>query len=182
MFSLLAETNFAPWAMLLGLTLLTVILLRRIYRRQGRRGRSTARARSRRPSPATQPRDGMPLADAPPEILRWHVEMHEIARDLQAELDSKMVALQTLIHVARQESERLEAAIAGVSQQTRQSDRRPVEAAESRGAAQLPGTLEQRRDAYRLADLGHSAEAIADFLGSPVGDVDMILGCRSGDE
>ncbi|MDX1944894.1 MAG: hypothetical protein SFU86_05760 [Pirellulaceae bacterium] len=48
------------------------------------------------------------LADAPPEVLRWQVEMHETARDLKAELDSKLSALQALILLARQERERLE--------------------------------------------------------------------------
>ena len=51
------------------------------------------------------------LADAPPEVLRWQVEMHETARDLKAELDSKLSALQALVLLARQERERLEQAI-----------------------------------------------------------------------
>jgi hypothetical protein len=41
------------------------------------------------------------LADAPPEVLRWQVEMHETARDLKAELDSKLSAIQALVAMAR---------------------------------------------------------------------------------
>jgi hypothetical protein len=51
------------------------------------------------------------LLDAPPEVLRWQVEMHETARDLKAEIDTKLLALQRLIQLAREERERLEAAI-----------------------------------------------------------------------
>ena len=36
-------------------------------------------------------------AQPPAELMRWQVEMHETARDLKAELDSKMVALKTTI-------------------------------------------------------------------------------------
>jgi hypothetical protein len=51
------------------------------------------------------------LADAPPEILRWQVEMHETARDLKAEIDTKLAALSALTIAARQERERLEEAL-----------------------------------------------------------------------
>jgi hypothetical protein len=37
--------------------------------------------------------------------------MHETARDLKAEIDSKLLALQALVNVAREERERLEAVI-----------------------------------------------------------------------
>jgi hypothetical protein len=43
----------------------------------------------------------------PMEMMRWEVEMHDTARELKAELDTKMVALQTLIRSAREEQERL---------------------------------------------------------------------------
>lgn len=48
------------------------------------------------------------LADAPAEVLRWQVEMHETARDLKAELDTKMRALQVLIRDADEKIARLE--------------------------------------------------------------------------
>jgi hypothetical protein len=52
----------------------------------------------------------------PVEMLRWQVEMHETARDLKAEIDSKMVALQILIRDARQEQERLATLLARAEQ------------------------------------------------------------------
>jgi hypothetical protein len=50
----------------------------------------------------------LPLVDAPAEFTRWQVEMHETARDLKAELDSKIGVLQALVAMARKETQRLE--------------------------------------------------------------------------
>jgi hypothetical protein len=51
-------------------------------------------------------------ADAKPvsksqEMMRWEVEMHDTARELKAELHSKMSALMSLVRTAREEQERL---------------------------------------------------------------------------
>lgn len=92
---------------LAGVALLLLILLRRSYRYYGRRRRPGLSDKYlttvSRPKP-----ENRSLSTAPPDVLTWHVEMHETARDLKAELDSKMRALQLLIGQARQESERLE--------------------------------------------------------------------------
>ncbi len=50
-----------------------------------------------------------PLRDAPPEVHRWQVEMHDVARELSAQLDSKMRVLQSFTRSAAQEADRLEA-------------------------------------------------------------------------
>jgi hypothetical protein len=49
-----------------------------------------------------------PLRDAPAEIARWQVEMHDLARDLKGELDTKIAILQRLVIDARGAAERLE--------------------------------------------------------------------------
>lgn len=46
--------------------------------------------------------------EPPLELVRWEVQMHDTARELKAELDSKMVALQVLIRQAERECQRLE--------------------------------------------------------------------------
>lgn len=58
------------------------------------------------------------LDDAPPEWTRWQVAMHELARDLKGEIDTKLAALQTLVALARQESDRLEALLAQTQRRT----------------------------------------------------------------
>jgi hypothetical protein len=52
------------------------------------------------------------LLELPPATNRCQVEMHELARDMQGELDSKMRVLQILIDQARREADRLEELIA----------------------------------------------------------------------
>jgi hypothetical protein len=72
-------------------------------------------------SPASRPRlGGSPTAnkttsgrhlDAAPEMERWEVDMRETARELKAQLDSKMSALQALIAAGDRAASRLEAAL-----------------------------------------------------------------------
>ncbi len=52
-----------------------------------------------------------PLRDAPADIERWQVEMHELARDLKGELDTKIAVLQRLVIDASAAAERLEATL-----------------------------------------------------------------------
>ena len=52
-----------------------------------------------------------PLRDALDDIARWQVEMHDLARNLQGELDTKIAVLQRLVIDARAEAERLEALV-----------------------------------------------------------------------
>ncbi len=52
-------------------------------------------------------KEAVRAAQPPVDFIRWQVEMHETARELKAEIDTKMVALNTLIRSAREEEERL---------------------------------------------------------------------------
>jgi hypothetical protein len=56
---------------------------------------------------ARQPFDG-----APADVLQWQVELHQTARDLKAEIDTKLSALRAVALIAREESERLERLLA----------------------------------------------------------------------
>src|SRR5580704_8258124 len=49
--------------------------------------------------------------DAPGAMGRWEVEMHDLARDLAGQLDSKIVIVQSLVQDAQQATARLEALI-----------------------------------------------------------------------
>ena len=104
--------NTTSWLMfLLGTALLTWILLRRSYRYLGRTKDGSHADRRYGTSSSGCERSGQSLAHAPKDVLRWQVEMHETARDLKAELDSKMGALQQLSRIAEQHCQRLETAI-----------------------------------------------------------------------
>ena len=85
---------------LAGLALLTLMQLRRGYRRQKDSSVEAASSNSLAEMQPTRQRA------EPVELIRWQVEMHETARSLKAELDTKMGLLQQLIRIA--ESKRLE--------------------------------------------------------------------------
>ena len=51
------------------------------------------------------------MLDAPPGVGRWEVQMHDTARDLMGELNSKISIVQQLIIDANAAAERLENAI-----------------------------------------------------------------------
>jgi hypothetical protein len=78
-----------------------------------RRRRTTEPEQPRRPFATVRPLSALKEREGerPIELLRWQVEMHDIARQLKAELDSKLSALQALVILAKRESERLEIAI-----------------------------------------------------------------------
>jgi hypothetical protein len=60
--------------------------------------------------PATSPPE-KPYTPVPQDLTRWEVEMHDTARQLSGQLDSKMAALGHLIHEADRAAARLEAAL-----------------------------------------------------------------------
>ncbi|MBI2481027.1 MAG: hypothetical protein HYV60_21050 [Planctomycetia bacterium] len=171
-----------------GMMIIIFLLLRRSRRYLGKT--KTQKPVTRRK--LDEARQGSPLLDAPPEILRWHVEMHETARELKAELDSKMSALQAITRIASEESARLEAAITraerlGIS--TRADTLTAIEGLngsdDSSGGLLSDDSslgldeLAARRDAvYRLADQGLATNAIAQSIGAPLGDVELLMSLR----
>ena len=123
--------------------------------------------------------------DAPPEMVRSEIQMHDMARDLFGQLDSKIVIVTQLLSRAEEQLVLLQ---------------RAMERAEQLGIA--PGetfsTLESSTtgqplvepphppliqegpcsEIYELADEGYSSSAIATRLGAPVGEVELILSLR----
>lgn len=100
-----------PAATLVGLALLTTLLLVRGHRlwRASRRENALPV-----PTPAALARRTRPLADAPPDVVRWQVEMHELAREISARIDSKLVLCQQLLIQTDERIARLELLLAQV--------------------------------------------------------------------
>lgn len=172
-----------------GVLMLVVILLRRFWRYQ----RKTKKEKTPVSRRQLDTRQDKPLLDAPPEIIRWHVEMHETARDLKAELDSKMSALQGIVRIANEESARLEAAIARAEQLGISPYPDTLAAIEGLNATADAGALvlpesppvsegdpvgTQLGAVYQLADQGLAPSAIARSLGTSLGDVELIMSLR----
>ncbi len=88
---------------------------------------------------------GVSSLGAPPEVLKWQVELHDLGRELKAELDSKMIAVRAM---------------------TQHYDRAAVElrdliatAKELNTSANSPATMVQK-----LTDDGWDSEKIAEVL------------------
>jgi hypothetical protein len=104
--------NLSPAQMIfLGILVLTTMVLLM------RTSRYFTRPRSPEPSwssIARKPKgDGPRNANIPQEMASWEVEMHEFVREIKAELDSKMRALQAVTADADRAAARLEAALRG---------------------------------------------------------------------
>ena len=145
-----------------------------------------------------------------PSTAQWEVDMHETARELKAQLDSKMRALQALIAEADRAASRLEATLktrhnkddtpssnrprsggsplfnpkGGLpSMQEKKPAGLPANQAQALRPAPPPTALEvspqrNRQEIYALADHGLSDSAIAQRIGMPVGEVELILSLR----
>lgn len=189
---LFAESGPATAVVLVALALVIGWVLFRTHRALSRHRREdSALVHTARPQ-RTNPGHHL---DAPDEELRWEVQMHETTRELSAQLDSKMSALQALIADADRAAARLEAAGAktpGNAQQVAQPPPTRITQAEAlrpsgtSGPVQddpgdLPGGASapcRKEDVYTLADYGWDAAGIAGRVGIPVGEVELILRLR----
>jgi hypothetical protein len=133
---------------------------------------------------------------APREFQRWQVEMHDLARELSGQLDSKLGLLQHLVREADQQAARLEAAIEraaslGITPTSVMSTDEPPwptanqasrlsSAAASRfdPPTERPTVSRRHAEIYSLADAGHPSAIIASRVGSPIGEVELILSLR----
>jgi hypothetical protein len=215
--TLIAELGAAQLVFMGAALLVTWILLSKTHRylRQNSRPVPAPEGFGRRTA-ETPP--GATAAAPPVETGAWEVQMHELARELSARLDSKMRALEQLTREADRAAARLEAALAATqpAATSRSTFSKAASAAREvlRGgndfdappASQADGlklgggspsssvsSLESARapaadgpssdhrydEIYLLADYGHSAAEIAQRLGSPIGEVELILSLRS---
>jgi len=202
---LLAETNVPT---LIALALLAAVVGMMLFRVQ----RYYARHPSSRPSlgassqgdAATRTRQRGAAAD----MVEWEVQMHDFARQVSGQLDSKMAALEHLIREADRAAARLEAAVAATRGQqppappqaapavpveipgppTSQADALRPTPSDDRPAGDVPKEEDlsvarpsrQRRheEVYTLADYGYDATEIARRVNSLVGEIELILGLR----
>jgi len=147
-------------------------------------------------------RKASPSVDGrPDELARWEVGMHETARELSAQLDAKLSLLQSLIAEAERVAARLEDALSrvdstlprGSQSESLRSAAGPADdivldrkttAAESDFSTSddelppMPDRARRRDEIYHLADYGFAAAEIARRVGSPVGEVELILSLR----
>jgi hypothetical protein len=124
------------------------------------------------------------------ELTRWRLEMHEMARDVKGEIDTKLALLQILIRQANDAAGRLDKSIARARQLGLAGPRDPlalVEAWERRAADDVEHDDDESAPAaghpqsqriYALADAGRGVADIASETGLPLGEIEMTLSLR----
>ena len=175
----------STWMFAAGIVLLTWVLLRRLHRarKQGTRSDSNVVASFEKPSR---------ISEMPRDMTRGQVEMYDFARDMSAEMDTKLRVLQAVVKQADQQAERLEAAIdraerLGVAEckdtltEIRRVTSKPIL---DQGTLPLVDTADPsvpedfQRRVFAMADQGLSASRIAEQIGSTIGDVEIRLSLR----
>lgn len=138
-------------------------------------------------NPALQERPPQPASggDIPAHYQRWETMMHQTARDLSGQLDSKMSALQSLVREAHSAAARLEAALAAAQRVPPAAEPPSPTAppatspAPARDSNALPAGADPRYDQiYTLADYGFDPSEIAHRVGSSRGEIELILSLR----
>lgn len=163
----------------------TTVMLMMLRRHQFRRvtGRDVTRAQFARLRDQTEVRNSMDT------LL---LQLEQLQREINAQLDTKFTRLETVIHDADQriaQLQRLQAGEAALDAAAPEPgtpsaavpDRgpEPVEAAPDppRPASRAPKTEEQRR-VFELHDAGNTPVQVAEALGLPLGEVQVMLQLR----
>ncbi len=187
-------TGTAQWVFLAGLVLLIFILLTRSRRHFRQVAKHQANA-SFNPEPATTGTRRTSVAagtglnkSATRQHEQWEVSMHDLARDLSGQLDSKIRVLELLIREANQAASRLKRLGTNRSRGTGEAHAaRPVKPQAS-FKPPIQRSVERQRTAptnpraeriYALADAGLSPTTIANQIGSQLGEVELILSLRA---
>lgn len=113
--SILVAAISSGWMFFAGCALMTLILLKRAYRRMGRRKKSSSAPIERVARPKGK-WDGA-QRDALAQVERQKVEMHDMARDLNGQLSSRIIVLEKLIGESQRQIDRLEELLAEAKKQ-----------------------------------------------------------------
>lgn len=160
----LAASSFEPrsWMFVAAAAAATFVVLTGLQRFKRRRETTT---------PASQPTVPMP-----PAAERWQVELHDFTRETEARLDAKLAALQRLIVTADERIAHLESL--GLDAPPKSSFE-PSLTGPHYSTAQAAPTGQARTAAiFAMADAGNSAASIANRLGTPIAEVELILSLR----
>jgi hypothetical protein len=159
-------------------------------------------ARLQNAPPARFPIDESPARPSyeprPDSVAQWEVEMHDFAREISGQLDSKMSGLAQLIRESDRAAARLEAAVAASERRgvvlrpdtvppapadaTATPETAPVPEPSSAPAEPLkPETSPDHRydEIYMLADYGFDTNEIAQRVTMPAGEIQLILSLRT---
>ncbi|MDY0168383.1 MAG: hypothetical protein RBS80_17675 [Thermoguttaceae bacterium] len=169
---LLAQTDRLTLFLLVAIGLTIAIMMMRAHRYLSRqRGDDSALVVPRsRPDPVTR------LMDGPSELARWEVEMHQTARSLSAELDSRISVLRAMVAEGDRVASRLENALREASK-VEPNHGESIEHVPTGGQPLAHSDLSSE-EVYTLADYGFPHADIAARLGRPLAEIERILSAR----
>ncbi len=172
---LLGNDNTASALFILGVLLIVGVVLRNSRRRR----KSTAplpisRWGQQGPPAATAPRD------ASVQMAHWEVGMHDLARELSGQLNTKIAIVERLVRDANQAAERLEALIERASLTDLNRNATTVASVRTQTKASA-GPHDRQSRICQLARRGYSSVHIAEEIGAPVGEVELVLSLQSVD-
>lgn len=154
----MSQDHLQQLMMLAGLGLICWLMLRgKMRRRRGMQsGPTFSLGHNSNAKSAPASFTGTKSLGAPAEVLRWQVELHDLGRELKAELDSKLVA------------------VGAMTKSYDQAARRLAEMIRLAEQVQPPATspLSETR---RLASLGWEPAKIAEVLSLSESDVEQLL-------
>jgi hypothetical protein len=154
--SLLADIQKGQLWLLAGFVLLGWVMARRQVRLRKRVHDETRVAHRELDKIRNHREIAVPLCDAPPETQRWQAALFDLQRELKAELDTRIMVVQTLL---------------------RQVDQR-IETLQSMDAAATVRQSIVGQQQTAIADLvrgGHTAPEIAARTGLPIGDIELAI-------
>jgi hypothetical protein len=100
------------------------------------------------------------------------VELQETAREINASIDTKMIALNRLIEEADRRIETLKELRRPGAESTPEPEQKPL-------SEEAIRRRELEREIYRLADEGKTELEIARMTGTPRGEVELVLSLRT---
>jgi hypothetical protein len=155
---LIADMQQAQLLMVAGFVMLGWVLARRTIKMRKRVNRDARVANKALQQMREHKEPAVPLCDAPVETQRWQVAMFDLQRELKAELDTRIVIVQTLL---RQVDQRIE----------------HLSAVESSKSFPMPAAIasSQQQQVDELLRSGHTAKEISAQTGLPLGDVEMTI-------
>jgi hypothetical protein len=182
------------WALAAALAAACFLMLRGNWLRQ-KRTQETPDPQTIQHSFASKTREAS-AHHAPEDLLRWQVEMHELARDVKGEIDAKLMALQSLMIVADEHAQRLDSLLARTEKVTGSQSPAVIGGREilsrienARGALPPLDSRAQGREllnpaqaklASQLAkEEEYTPAQIAQYVGATVVDVEMFLSMQS---
>jgi hypothetical protein len=146
----------AQFLMVGGFVMLAWVLARRKIRAGKKVHQDTKRANREIKLMREHKEPSVPLSGAPVETQRWQAAMFDLQRELKAELDTRIIVVQTLLNQVDEKINQLNSL---------QSELEPAHAAD----------LSMRTKIQELVQRGMNAREIAMKMGMPLDDVELTI-------